>query len=31
MTREEISRLALSKIDICRYLILELATGYGKK
>lgn len=30
MTREEISRLALSKIDRCKYLILELATGYGK-
>lgn len=30
MTREEISRLALSKIDKCKYLILELATGCGK-
>lgn len=30
MTREEVSSLALSKIDQTKYLILELITGYGK-
>lgn len=30
MTREEVNRLALSKIKETKYLILELITGYGK-
>lgn len=30
MTREEVSNLALSKIDKTKCLILELITGYGK-
>lgn len=30
MTREDITKLALSKIDKAKYLILELATGVGK-
>ena len=30
MTREEITKLALSKIDKTKFLILELATGVGK-
>ena len=30
MTREEVSSLALSKIDKTKYMILELITGYGK-
>lgn len=30
MTREEVSSLALLKIDQTKYLILELITGYGK-
>lgn len=30
MTREEVSKLALSKIDTSKYLILELITGMGK-
>ena len=30
MTREEVNRLALSKIDNVKYLILELITGLGK-
>ena len=30
MTREDITKLALSKIDKAKYLILELATGFGK-
>lgn len=30
MTREEINNLALSCIDKAKFLILELATGYGK-
>lgn len=30
MTREEVSSLALSKIDKVKYMILELITGYGK-
>lgn len=30
MTREDISKLALSKIDNTKYLILELITGFGK-
>lgn len=30
MTREEIHDLALSKVDMTKYMILELITGYGK-
>lgn len=30
MTREEIHDLALSKIDMTKYMILELITGFGK-
>lgn len=30
MTREEVSNLALSRIDETKYMILELITGYGK-
>lgn len=30
MTREEVNKLALSKIDTSKYLILELITGMGK-
>lgn len=30
MTREEVNRLALSKIDKTKYIILELITGMGK-
>ena len=30
MIREEVNRLALSKIDKTKYIILELITGYGK-
>ena len=30
MTREEVNKLALSKIDKAKYLILELITGMGK-
>lgn len=30
MIREEVNRLALSKIDKAKYIILELITGYGK-
>lgn len=30
MTREEIHDLALSKIDMTKYIILELITGFGK-
>lgn len=30
MTREEVNNLALSTIDRAKFLILELATGYGK-
>lgn len=30
MTREEVNNLALSTIDKAKFLILELATGYGK-
>lgn len=30
MTREEVSNLALSEIDKTKYVILELATGFGK-
>lgn len=30
MTREEINKLALSKIDNTKFLILELITGFGK-
>lgn len=30
MTREEVNRLALSKIKETKYLILELITGMGK-
>lgn len=30
MTREEIHDLALSKVDMTKYMILELITGFGK-
>lgn len=30
MTREEVSSLALSKIDKTKYMILELITGFGR-
>lgn len=30
MTREEVNKLALSKIDETKFLILELITGFGK-
>ena len=30
MTRKEIHDLALSKVDMTKYMILELITGMGK-
>lgn len=30
MTREEVNKLALQKIDETKCLILELITGFGK-